>query len=250
MGLTLLDSLSYGWLVPEQGRWLLDSLASPLVQVSSVAIWLALVMLTAWGVKRSPLGRPEWVRKIVHIGTGNVILLAWWFHMPAWLGIGASILFSGVTLLSYWLPILPMINGVGRKSWGTFFYAMSIGLLIATFWPLGHPQYAVIGILVMTWGDGLAALIGQRWGRHPVVLWGNTKSWEGCCTMALVSFGVVSAVLWGCQGPIGATWIVAVAIACLATLLELFSQFGIDNLTVPLGSGAIAFCLNHLWLGL
>ena len=225
-------------------------LTSPMVQIGSVALWLSVVMLVAWGVKRSPLGSPELVRKIVHIGTGNVIVLAWWFQIPSWLGIGASVLFSGVTLLSYWLPILPMINGVGRRSWGTFFYAMSIGMLIAVFWPLGQPQYAVIGILVMTWGDGMAALIGQQWGKHPFSLWGNTKSWEGCCTMAIASFAVVSAVLWGCQGPIGATWGVAVAIAGLATALELFSRFGIDNLTVPLGSGAIAFCLNHLWLGL
>ena len=222
----------------------------PLVQVGMVAVWLGIVLLMAWVAKRSPLGNPELVRKVVHIGTGNVILLAWWFQIPAWLGIGASIVFSGVTLLSYWLPILPIINGVGRQSWGTFFYAISIGLLIAAFWPIGQPQYAVIGILVMTWGDGMAALIGQRWGKHSLEIWGNTKSWEGCGTMALVSFSVVSTVLLGHQGSIGATWGIAVAIAFLATALELFSQFGIDNLTVPLGSGAIAFCLNHLWLGL
>lgn len=223
---------------------------SPMVQVGAVAVWLGLVALAAVVGKRSPLGTPEIVRKIVHIGTGNVIVLAWWFHIPAWIGISASILFSGVTLASYWFPLLPMINSVGRQSWGTFFYALSIGLLITGFWPLAMPQYAVIGILVMTWGDGMAALIGQRWGHHPLIVWGNTKSWEGSGTMAVVSFIVSSAVLWAYQGPIGATWGVALAIAVFATTLELFSRFGIDNLTVPLGSGAIAFGLNHLWLGL
>lgn len=223
---------------------------SPIIQVGAVAVWLGVVALAAVIGKRSPIATPEIVRKIVHIGTGNVILLAWWFHMPTWIGISASILFSGVTLASYWLPILPMINSVGRRSWGTFFYAMSIGLLIIAFWPLAMPQYAVIGILVMTWGDGMAALIGQRWGRHSFTIGSSTKSWEGSITMMVVSFIVSSAVLWACQGPMGSTWGVAVAIALVATVLELFSQFGIDNLTVPLGSGAIAFSLNHLWLGL
>ena len=251
MGLTVSRScINFLLTTNPPGLVLTNLLSSPLAQVGTVAVWIGLVLLTAVLVKRSPFGSPEIVRKIVHIGTGNVILLAWWFQMPSWLGIGASIIFSGVTLLSYWLPILPMINGVGRQSWGTFFYAVSIGILIAVFWPLGHPQYAVIGILVMAWGDGMAALIGQRWGNHPFTLWGNTKSWEGCGTMALVSFTAVSGVLWISQGPLGATWGVAVAIACLATVLELVSQFGIDNLTLPLGSGAIAFCLNHLWLGL
>lgn len=220
------------------------------VQLFIVIAWLGIVAIASLLIKRSAIGTPEVVRKVVHIGTGNVILLAWWFHMPTWLGIGASLIFSGVTLASYWLPLLPMINGIGRRSWGTFFYAMSIGVLILAFWPLGLPQYAVIGILVMTWGDGMAALIGQRWGKHPLLFWGNTKSWEGSATMAVVSFMVVFLVLWGCQGPIGATWGIACAIALLATTLELVSQFGIDNLTVPLGSGAIAFLLNHLWLGL
>lgn len=251
MGLTVSCSVVHFLLTTDPGWLVVDyGLSSPLIQVGSVAIWIGLVLLTSLLVKRSPFGSPEIVRKIVHIGTGNVILLAWGFQMPSWLGVSASILFSGVTLLSYWLPILPMINGVGRQSWGTFFYSVSIGVLIAVFWPLGQPQYAVIGILVMTWGDGMAALIGQRWGKHPFTLWGNTKSWEGCGTMALVSFVVTSGVLWTCQGPLGATWGVAGAIAVFATVLELFSKVGIDNLTVPLGSGAIAFCLNHLCLGL
>ena len=74
------------------------------------------------------------------------------------MGIAASVLFSLVALLSYRYPILPGINGVGRHSLGTFFYATSIGLLTAAFWPMNLPQYAALGILVMTWGDGLAAL--------------------------------------------------------------------------------------------
>lgn len=227
-----------------------DALNHSLVQLLIVITWLGGVAIASLAIKRSEAGTPEVVRKVVHIGTGNVILLAWWFQMPTWLGISASIVFSGVTLASYWLPILPMINGIGRRSGGTFFYALSIGLLVLAFWPLGQPQYAVIGILVMTWGDGMAALIGQRWGKHPLVFWGNTKSWEGTATMAVVSFVVVFFVLLGCQGPIGATWVVACTIAFLAATLELVSQFGIDNLTVPLGSGAIAFAINHLWLGL
>jgi phytol kinase len=67
------------------------------------------------------------------------------------MGIAASVVSSGVALLSYWLPILPGVDGVGRNSLGTFFYAVSIGVLTAVFWPLGLPQYAALGILVMTW---------------------------------------------------------------------------------------------------
>jgi phytol kinase len=212
-------------------------------QILAVAAWLGLVGLLAESLNRSGSGA-EVMRKVVHIGTGNVILLAWWFQMPAWLGIGASVLFSMVTLLSYRFPILPGINSVGRKSLGTFFYAVSIGVLTAAFWQTA-PYYAVIGLLVMTWGDGFAALVGQRWGQHPYKLGGIQKSWEGSLTMFGVSYIVSSLVLLGVQGNLWQTWVIPLGIATAATALEAFSKLGIDNLTVPLGSAIVAFLLNR-----
>nr|WP_275974337.1 MULTISPECIES: diacylglycerol/polyprenol kinase family protein [Argonema] len=191
---------------------------------------------------------PEKIRKVVHIGTGQVILLAWWLQIPAWVGITASILASAVTLLSYKFPILPGVNSVGRKSLGTFFYAISIGILTAWFWPLQQPQYAALGILVMTWGDGLAALIGQRFGKHPYKVWDIQKSWEGSLTMVLVSYAVSSLILLVAQGNIWQTWIIPIPVAIVATALEAFSKLGIDNLTVPIGSAALGFFLSQLLL--
>lgn len=189
---------------------------------------------------------PELTRKVVHIGAGHVILLAWWFSVPAWTGIAASVLFSGVALLSYRLPLLPGIESVGRKSLGTFFYAVSIGVLVAWFWPLSQPQYAAIGILTMTWGDGLAALIGQRYGEHPYQIWGEKKSWEGSTAMFLVSYVVCVSILLYVQGPVAETWLVSGAAAAVATVLEAVSKYGIDNLSVPLGAAAVCFGLGLL----
>ena len=226
----------------------LESVPNPWVQVAIVGAWLCAVSLLAATVSRYTSADAEIMRKVVHIGTGNVILFAWWLHIPASVGITASILASAVTLLSYKFPILPSINSVGRQSLGTFFYAVSIGLLVAWFWPVQQPQYAVLGILVMTWGDGLAALIGQRFGKHPYNIWGMKKSWEGSLTMALVSYIVSSLIFLGVQGNVWQTWAVSVAVALVATSLEAFSKFGIDNLTVPLGSAAVGFALSQLLL--
>ena len=187
--------------------------------------------------------QPETTRKIVHIGAGHVILIAWWMSVPAWAGIAASGMFSSVALLSYRFPLLPGINSVGRKSLGTFFYAISIGLLILWFWPLQQPQYAAIGILTMTWGDGLAALVGQRFGKHPYQIWGEKKSWEGSAAMLCVSYLVCAAILLSVNGLAPATWAIAGTVAVVATLLESVSKYGIDNLSVPLGAAAICYGL-------
>ncbi|MEH2112323.1 diacylglycerol/polyprenol kinase family protein [Nostoc sp.] len=217
------------------------------LQIALAAIWVLLILLIAWVVNRFA-NEPEIVRKIVHIGTGNVILIAWWLDIPSSVGITASILASAITLLSYRLPILPGINSVGRQSLGTFFYSVSFGILVAWFWYLQQPQYAALGILVMTWGDGLAALIGQRFGIHKYKVFGTQKSWEGSLTMMLVSYIVSSLILVGTQGNSWQIWAVSLLVAVIATGLEAVSFLGIDNLTVPLGSAALAFFLSQLIL--
>ncbi len=214
-------------------------------QIAIVLLWLSIVGLCAELVNRSTPNGSELVRKVVHIGTGNVILIAWWLDTPRWLGVGASILFSAIALISYYIPILPNINSIGRKSFGTFFYAVSIGVLVAWFWTIQRPEFAAIGILVMTWGDGFAALIGQRFGRHSYELWGMKKSWEGSSAMAIISFFVCALILLATIGNLWQIWLISLVVGLSAALLEAFSKFGIDNLTVPISSAAIAFLLTQ-----
>ncbi len=214
-------------------------------QVGIVLAWLLIIGGASEGARRLGFG-PEITRKIVHIGAGHVILLAWWLMLPAWMGVSAAVIFAGIALVSYRLPILPGINSVGRRSWGTFFYAVSIGALMGWCWPQGYPYFGVIGILVMCWGDGLAALVGQRWGRHGYEVLGEKKSWEGSLTMAIASALVVLAVLGGLQGVTWSLVVIALGVAIASTCLEAVSKYGIDNLTVPIGAAAMALGLTRL----
>ncbi|QYO62673.1 diacylglycerol/polyprenol kinase family protein [Leptolyngbya sp. 7M] len=217
------------------------------LQIGIAALWVGFVVLVAFGLRYWKLVDAEVIRKVVHIGAGNVILFAWWLGIPAAVGIGASILFSAITLLSYRFPLLPGIDSVGRKSLGTFFYAISIGVLIACFWQ-NAPHIAVLGVLIMTWGDGLAALIGQHWGQHRYKLGGMQKSWEGSLAMLLVSWIISSLILLSVYGSSWQVWAVALVVAGVAASLEAFSNLGIDNLTVPLGSAGVAFWLSQMLL--
>lgn len=224
----------------------LESIPDLWLQVGIVVLVLGVVVLLAETLYRRVSADSELVRKVVHIGTGNIILLAWWLKLPTWVGVWASVVAGAIALLSFYIPFLPGINSVGRRSLGTFFYAVSIGILTAWFWPTQQFHYAAIGILIMTWGDGLAALIGQRFGQHPYEVWGIKKSWEGSLTMALISYVVSSLIFLGVYGNMWQTWVLPIAIALVATGLEAFSKLGIDNLTVPLGSAAISVYLSQL----
>jgi phytol kinase len=207
-----------------------------------IALYLILVILIAEILHKTEGKNSEIPRKVVHIGVGNVILIAWFFKIPFLTILQTSIASSLLCLFSYFIPIIYSLSGVGRKSLGSFFYSLSIGILSYIFWA-EYPYYAVLGVLIMTWGDGLAAVIGKKFGRHDFEIFGMKKSLEGCLTMTLVSF-VISFLIFLLV--FGASWkicLIAFLVATLATLLELLSKLGIDNLTVPIGSAWLAYFL-------
>jgi len=211
-----------------------------IISISIIGIYLGILLLIAEILSRHYKSDAELTRKIVHLGSGNVILLAWYFNIPKHIIISASIVASVVAIISYILPILPSVNSVGRNSFGTLFYAMSIGILSALFWQNGEKEFTLIGILIMTYGDGLAGLIGQKFGKNKYEIWGNKKSREGTFTMMVVSFFVTLSVL----GFSLENLIIAFFVGILATILETFSAIGIDNLTVPIICGIVTYYLS------
>lgn len=211
------------------------------ISIALVVMYLGVLVGSAEWLSRQIQIDAEYTRKIVHIGSGNVVLFAWLLDIPMEIGVAAAIVAGLIALLSYFLPILPSVNSVGRRSLGTFFYAVSIGILIWWFWSLHCPYFAALGILIMAWGDGLAAVIGKNFGRHPYHILGSQKSLEGTSTMLLISFLIGIIILPNANILPWQQFGLAMIVAGLATFLESFSQLGIDNLTVPVGSAAIAF---------
>ncbi len=215
------------------------------IQISVVAIWLGLVFLASEILRRLKQD-PGLVRKVVHIGTGNVLLIAWWLHIPTWLCVTAGVTFSAIALASHYTNILPMIHDVGRKTYGVFYYALSITILVVFLWD-SHPQYAVIGVMVMSWGDGMAALIGKRFGKHSFVHLGNKRSLEGSFAMFVTSLIVMIGILGITHSIHTRDITIAIPVAAIAALLEAYSPGGTDNISVPLSSAALSYVLQSIF---
>lgn len=90
----------------------------------------------------------------------------------------------------------------------------------------------------MTWGDAFAAIIGQRFGARKFTALGRTRSLEGSLSMFAFSFAAtfLALIALSVAQPLGASVALAFVVAVVATIVEAFSPFGIDNLTVPLSS--------------
>ena len=178
----------------------------------------------------------ELSRKIVHIGTGAVVPLAWFFEIPFVVALPVAAVITVVTTINHQWRFIPAVEDVDRNSYGTIAYGIAITTLLLLFWPTRADAVSA-GVLVMALGDGLAGLIGRNVASPKWVLFGQTKSSVGTMTMAVVS----GLVLIGLARWSGADLSLpaALGMVAMATGLEQLSWSGLDNLSVPLSVGVL-----------
>ena len=202
----------------------------------AILIWMAMVTAGAGVCRRLRPNQRELSRKIVHIGTGAVVPLAWFFQIPFVVALPVAAVITLMTAINHQRRFIPAVEDVDRNSYGTIAYGMAITTLLLLFWP-NRADAVSAGVLVMALGDGLAGLIGRNIDSPKWVLFGQTKSSVGTMTMA----GVTGLVLIGLARWSGADLPLpaALGMVAMATGLEQLSWGGLDNLIVPLSVGLL-----------
>ncbi|MBA4736345.1 MAG: dolichol kinase [Synechococcus sp.] len=202
----------------------------------AILIWMAMVTAGAVLCRRLRPNQRELSRKIVHIGTGAVVPLAWFFQIPFVVALPVAAVITVLTAMNHQWRFIPAVEDVDRNSYGTIAYGIAITTLLLLFWPTRADAVSA-GVLVMALGDGLAGLIGRNVKSPKWVLFGQTKSSVGTMTMAVVSSLVlIGLARWsGADLSLPAT----LGMVAIATGLEQLSWGGLDNLSVPLSVGML-----------
>ena len=199
-----------------------------------VYVYVAIVFVVAEMVLKT---RPEVSRKFLHIMVGNMIFAMPFFSDP-WIMVWFLTLPITIALffLTDYSPI-KIENSVTESghALGLFFYAGIWTVLIAIF--SNHLWIFALAIVPMVYGDGFAALIGQKFGNIKYTVFGGQKSVEGSLTMFVITT-VMSVFVWMVFTTIGYSMPefnlgAILAISAVATICEALSYGGIDNLTVP-----------------
>nr|YP_009530642.1 hypothetical protein PMNZ_388 [Paulinella micropora]AXY63331.1 hypothetical protein PMNZ_388 [Paulinella micropora] len=207
---------------------------------------LGLILLTAWFLILYLAGivlyqkwpyQKEWMRKLLHIGTGPVILIAWITSIPRTINLGIGILTISSILVNYRLMLIPIIEAIDRRSYGTLAYGLAVTILLWFYWPK-EPTSIMAGLMVMGFGDGLAGLLGSTFSSPCWRVWGQRKSIIGTLTMLLVSIMVLVILSTFSSMPINYKGIINLAV--IATILEQLAISGWDNLIIPL-------VISYLW---
>ena len=208
----------------------------PITGPIAILLWMAMVVAGAVLCRRLRPNQRELSRKIVHIGTGAVVPLAWFFEIPFVVALPVAAVITVVTTINHQWRFIPAVEDVDRNSYGTIAYGIAITTLLLLFWPTRADAVSA-GVLVMALGDGLAGLIGRNVASPKWVLFGQTKSSVGTMTMAVVSgLVLIGLARWsGADLSLPAT----LGMVAMATGLEQLSWSGLDNLSVPLSVGLL-----------
>lgn len=176
-------------------------------------------------VRRLP---SEVTRKFVHITVGSFVAL--WPFFLSWRTIELlSLVFVFGVTVSQYFRLFRAIHSVQRPTLGELFFALSVGLVAY----ITHDKFMYMAaILQMSLADGLAAIVGTRWGRgHFYKILGHKKSIVGTVTFFVVSLLIFVFYTIVAQHPFLIAPFFGLAIA--VTIIENAAGLGLDNVLIP-----------------
>ena len=118
--------------------------------------------------------------------------------------------------------------------YGTVYYAISLTIITIYSWKIKKPEIGLCPFLSMAFGDGFACVFGNSIKSPYMYIYGSKKSLVGCFTMFLTCFLIYNIFSWYYN--INAGIIKAFLFGIISMILEAFSPYGTDNLSVPLGN--------------
>jgi phytol kinase len=134
------------------------------------------------------------------------------------------------------------IFGVKRSWLGGGLFLVSIFALFV-FAKGSYMLYAG-PLLLITFADAMAAIVGTKYGRKYYTLFGSNKSIEGAMAFLVTAFlAIFLLLIFMTSHSLLLMIFISGSVAIFSAVAELFSGKALDNLTVPF---AAFFLLQHL----
>lgn len=192
-----------------------------------------LILMIAEAGWRGKALKGEVHRKFVHITVGSFVAFWPWFVGFTTITIIGVLMLVGV-LLNRQLQVFHFAKNIDRETYGDIFFAVAI---IACSLLTDNRVYFALAILHMSLADGLAALVGKKFGAPwSYKVFRQTKTVLGSMTFWGTSVCIIGAGALFSHGTIdfsGYLWLLVLLPPTL-TAVENLSSKGLDNLLVPI----------------
>lgn len=189
---------------------------------------------------------PEFTRKLVHIGVSHWWILAMVFIQQKKYALIPPLLFVFLNFYSYRKKVFKGMERNEKGDLGTVYYPLALIILIFFTWDYGikAKSMGLLGIMIMGYGDGFAAIVGTALNAKSHPLYKSKKTIEGSLTMFIISF-FISAIIVAYfnlnQFVLPASFIIAL----WASVVEAITPYGADNITVPLVTAFLTYYLSN-----
>ncbi len=207
--------------------------------------YISLIIGLAEALRRWRGYGSSFTRKVIHIGVGMMSwALPFLFDSP-WPFVFACAAFMVINLIDWRYGLIGAMQSKHRYNLGTVYFPLAAGVVALVFWE--QPPLMVAALMPLTWGDGMAPVIGAAYGRRTYRIHTSTRTIEGSIGFFVAGFIFTWLALWLMPGapdisPVGAI-LPALAIMGVTTLIEAVSIWGLDNLAVT----AAAIIILRLW---
>lgn len=172
---------------------------------------------------------PRFSRKFLHIMVGNVLFILPIFDTAWVMTFLAAAPFIPLTFLMSPHSPLHIKDKISTSGHGLGLVYYAISWTILAFFFFNQPWVIAVGIAAMSYGDGVASLIGERYGKTKYNIFGDEKSIEGSMAMFLVLIITLGVVLKYYAIPIN--YPILILVSLVATIFEGITPKGLDNLT-------------------
>ena len=213
-------------------------------------LFLALLVIKIIEKKTNING--ELKRKLFHVSMGLVMLtFPYIFNSALSVGILGIIALLVLMVLKHSKlknSLGTILYSVNRESLGEIFFVVSVFTIF--YLSKGDVVLYSVPILILTFADSTAALIGKSYGKNNIAeLNEDAKSIEGSFMFFMVAFmaTLVPLLLWTTVGR-EETLIISTIVGFNVALIEMISHTGNDNLLIPLTT--YAFLATHINLPL
>lgn len=204
--------------------------------------YVAGLAVLAEGVRRRGWLRRRVLRALVHAGVATWIVPTAMMFESRWWAALLPLLFALINLYCWLTGRLRAFSEPGEQTLGIVFHPLALGVVILLFWSPGERAVAVASVLVMGWADPLAALLGGAVRSPSFRPLGERKSVVGSAAVFVTALAVLMGVSAVAGEPLG--WPAGLAVAAVATVAELLSARGSDNLSVPWAVAAALWLLG------
>jgi dolichol kinase len=205
----------------------MDMIASDIVGLILVYGYIAILLIISEKVLNK---YPTFSRKFLHIMVGNVIFILPLFTSQYIITFLAAAPFIVLTFLMSPFSPIKFNDRISTSGHGMGLVYYAISWTILAFFFFDQQWIIAVGIAAMSYGDGMAALFGERFGKHKYNIFGDKKSFEGSIAMFLVLIVTLGIVL-AYYNVFTANFIIIPVVAFIATIFEGITPKGLDNIT-------------------